>query len=65
MYINSYYTGEVRRELERRELKKELAEQANLERLKKASSAYNSMNHHSYSEEQKQMFETIWRMLNS
>ena len=62
MHINSYYPGKVREELEQKEIKKELAEYANLERLKRASSAYNSMNHHSTSEEQQKMFETIWRM---
>ena len=61
--VNSYYTGKVREELEERERQRELKMQVSRERVRKSTSAYTSMNHHSFSEEQKQMFEVIWKSL--
>ena len=63
MYINSYYTGKVREELEERKRKEELAQQVSRERVRKMTSAYTNMNHHSSSKEQRQMYEAIWKSL--
>lgn len=61
--VNSYYTGRVREELEERERQRELAQQASRERVRKMTSAYTNMNHHSSSKEQKQMYEVLWKSL--
>jgi hypothetical protein len=61
--VNSYYTGKVREELEERERQRELKMQANRERVRKATSAYTNMNHHSSSKEQRQMYEVLWKSL--
>jgi predicted translin family RNA/ssDNA-binding protein len=61
--VNSYYTGKVREELEERERQRELKMQASRERVRKATSAYTNMNHHSSSKEQRQMYEVLWKSL--
>ena len=63
MYINSYYTGSVRRELEEKEAKKEALLEAHREMIRQATRAYDNMNHYSNSKEQKKMYETIWKSL--
>ena len=63
MYINSYYTGSIRRELEEREIRREAAQIAHREKVRQATQAYNNMNYYSTSPEQKKMFETIWKSL--
>lgn len=63
MFVNSYYTGRVREEIEERERQRELKMQASRERIRKATSAYTNMNHHSSSEEQRQMYEVLWKSL--
>ena len=61
--VNSYYTGKVIEELEERERQRELKMQASRERVRKATSAYTNMNHHSSSKEQRQMYEVLWKSL--
>lgn len=61
--VNSYYTGSVRQELEEKEAKKEARQEAHRERVRQATRAYDNMNHYSNSEEQKKMYETIWKSL--
>ncbi len=61
--INSYYTGSLRAELEERERIRESKQEAHRERVKQATRAYDNMNHYSNSEEQKKMYETIWKSL--
>ena len=61
--VNSYYTGKVREELEERKRKEELAQQVSRERVRKMTSAYTNMNHHSSSKEQRQMYEVLWKSL--
>jgi predicted translin family RNA/ssDNA-binding protein len=61
--VNSYYTGKVREELEERERQRELKMQVSRERVRKMTSAYTNMNHHSSSKEQRQMYEVLWKSL--
>jgi hypothetical protein len=63
MFVNSYYTGRVREEIEERERQRELKMQASRERVRKMTSAYTNMNHHSSSKEQRQMYEVLWKSL--
>lgn len=63
MCVNSYYIGSIRQELEEKEIKKEVLLEAHRERIRQATRAYDNMNHYSNSEEQKKMYETIWKSL--
>ena len=63
MYVSSYYTGSIRREMEEREAKREAKQEAHRERVKQKTRAYNNMNYYSTSPEQKKYFETLWKSL--
>lgn len=59
--INSYYTGEVKARLEEEERVRKIKLDEHRERVRKVTQAYDNMNHYSNSEEQKKMYETIWK----
>lgn len=61
--VNSYYTGEVKARLEEEERVRKIKLDEHREKIRQVTRAYDNMNHYSNFEEQKKMYETIWKSL--